>query len=113
MNWFSIENYDPAVSNRTISGIMGLGVSYYFKPTSPSLYINAGIGVSVWYRLLSETTWRRFPGPGAMGGIGYEFTRHWSVECGVMWCNNMMALFFSGSNVDSLAISLSIIGIAY
>ncbi len=109
-NWFSIENYydpddpDDPEDNFIINGIGGLGVSYYFKPTSPSLYINAGIGIARWDGLQ--------PGVGAMGGIGYEFTRHWSVECGVMWCNDMV-VFLGPSNVDSLADSLSIIGIAY
>ncbi len=109
-NWFRIENYeDPADPDdpkdySKINGIGGLGVSYYFKPTSPSLYINAGIGIAMWYIFQ--------PGVGAMGGIGYEFTRHLSVEFGVMWCNDMVD-FWGPSNVASLAISLSIIGIAY
>ncbi len=84
-----------------ITGIEGLGVSYYFKPTSPSLYINAGIGLPLWDGLAL--------GAGAMGGIGYEFTRHWSVECSVMWGNSISF----DANYNNLAISLSIIGIAY
>ena len=113
-NWFSIENYydpedpDNPEDQLIINGIWGLGVSYYFKPTSPSLYINAGIGFSKWEGTL-------ILGVGVMGGIGYEFTRHWSVEFGVMWCNDIQdfAIQFESSYVDSLAISLSIIGIAY
>ena len=111
-NWFSIENYydpddpDNPEDQLRIFGIGGLGVSYYFKPTSPSLYINAGIGIAMWNIFQA--------GVGAMGGIGYEFIRHFSVECGVMWCNDMQYWYaISSSNVDSLAISLSIIGIYY
>ncbi len=109
-NWFSIENYydpddpDYPEDQLIINGIGGLGVSYYFKPTSPSLYINAGIGIAMWSAIQ--------PGVGAMGGIGYEFFRHLSVECGVMWCNGMRELI-GPSVVESLAISLSIIVICY
>ena len=102
-NWFIIETYDPYPLEiyLPISGIAGLGVSYYFKTTSPSLYINAGIGYSIWH--ISNV------GYGAMGGIGYEFTRHWSVECGVMWG----IAWELSSQVNFLAITLGIIGIAY
>ena len=89
----------------TISGITGAGVSYYLKPTSPSLYINAGAGISVWYRYYEGLIF----GLGFMGGIGYEFTQHWSVECGVMWGNPR----YEEDKIKSFAISLSIIGIAY
>ena len=109
-NWFSIENYydpddpDNPEDQLIINVIGGLGVSYYFKPTSPSLYINAGIGIAMWSAIQ--------PGVGAMGGIGYEFTRHWSVECGVMWGKTMNPTYVK-DNGNSLAITLSIIGIAY
>ncbi len=98
------ENYDyssKADRDLAISFITGPGVSYYFKPTSPSLYICSGIGFGNWNGVAF--------GVGAMGGIGYEFTRHWSVECGVIWSKNVFFDFM----VNSLAISLSIIGIAY
>ncbi len=113
--WFVVdllvgETYDydyKEYSYLTIIFFGGPGVSYYFKPTSPSLYINAGIGIAMWSAPTSHQ-----PGVGAMGGIGYEFTRHFSVEFGVMWCKGMIALM-DPSNVDSLAISLSIIAIDY
>ncbi len=101
MNLFGGWNYDYKDSYLTIIGIGGLGVSYYFKPTSPSLYINSGIGGTIWdFRAL---------GVGAMGGIGYEFTRHWSVECGVVVGAPMGWDF----RIEFLAISLSIVRIAY
>ncbi len=103
MNLFGGANYVDKLLNRylTFNFIWGPGVSYYFKPTSPSLYISAGIGFGTW------GFWTT--GAGATVGIGYEFIRHWSVECGVMYG-------YTGINytrVDYLAISLSIIGIAY
>ena len=108
MKFLHSDYSDNSEDTVIINGIVGLGVSYYFKSTSPSLYINAGRGISMWESIL------RF-GVGRMGGIGYEFTRHWSVECGVMWGKNMEAFdpFSRTIKVDSLAISLSIIYIAY
>jgi hypothetical protein len=101
-------NHSGNFDRQTI-GFTGLGVSYYFKPTSPSLYINAGIGVSLWFKQF-ETYPIPYPGPGAMGGIGYEFARHWSVECGVMWGRISPGL---EDRWNLLAFSLSIVGIAY
>ena len=98
----------------TYSYITGVGVSYYFKPIAPSFYVNAGLGQHVW--ILDRgglsffySTEDRYEGFGIMGGIGYEFVPHWSVECGVMWGN----AGFEEDKLNSLAISLSIIGIAY
>ncbi len=93
--------YGELYSYLTIIIFEGPGVSYYFKPTSPSLYIKSGIGIGMWDFISL--------GVGAMGGIGYEFTRHWSVECGVMGCFPMSL----GFRINFLTISLSIIGIAY
>jgi hypothetical protein len=103
MNWhtpISIAG-DSYYTYLTISGVTGIGASYYFKPTSPSVYINAGIGMSMRNII---ATW-------VIGGIGYEFTRHWSVECDVMWGNGTQ--FINLNYVHFLPISLSIIGIAY
>ena len=110
MNWLTPIFIAGDTTDFTISGITGIGVSYYFKPTSPSLYINAGTGISMWYRYIDGIIF----GPGFMGGIGYEFARHWSVECGVMWGHPIWGYPFEAEyKINSLSISLSIIGIAY
>ena len=81
VNSFGGQDYDykSEPSFLTFTFLMGPGVSYYFKPTSPSLYINAGIGGHLWDLALPSI------GYGVMGGIRYEFTQYWSMECGVMW----------------------------
>jgi hypothetical protein len=109
VNWLKIVEDDPDAGDLSINGITGVGTSYYFKTTSPSLYINAGIGTSVWYRGVSALFPDRHFGFGAMGGIGYEFARHWNVEGGVMWGR---ASTFDGKP-NFFAGTLSIIGIAY
>ena len=102
-------------SGPTTSAITGVGVSYYFKPIAPSFYVNAGFGAHMFIRRLYGDYWlfgyteEMYKGLGIMGGIGYEFARHWSVECGVMWGNPS----YEEAKINSFAISLSIIGIAY
>ena len=76
--------------------IPGVGMSYYFRPTSPSLYINAGIGIF----------------PSLMGGIGYEFAPHWSLEAGIMYLFDYDVWGFR-RGFNAFAIALSIVGIAY
>ena len=110
-NWFVAENVETR--EFILSSITGVGFSYYFKTTSPTLYINAGIGASTWRAFdispTSETGLRKHSGLGLMGGLGYEFRPHWGVELGIMYG-------FPGSgnySVKSFEVSLSIIGIAY
>ena len=108
VNWFTIK--DPGFSDLTINGISGIGVSYYFKPTSRSLYINAGIGSSSWIRGITDVfTADSSFGLGLMGGVGYEFARHWSAELGVMYGRAST----SDGKPNFIAGTLSIIGIAY
>ena len=85
VNWFSMVNV-PGDDVVITSGVTALGFSYYFKPTAPSFYINAGLGISSWTAPFEEGAeyWWGF---GLMGGVGYEFTRHWSMEFGFMWGN--------------------------
>ena len=63
-------------------------------------------------------------GYGVMGGVGYEFATHWSIEFGIIWSY----LFHNGQDYgykdtesggylaldgNTTAITLSILGIAY
>ena len=111
VNWFGMDN---VLGEKVIitSGITGLGLSYYFKPTSPSLYMNGGVGVSIWAAPFEADT-EAWYGFGFMGGLGYEFSPHWSVECGVMWGNPNKTEMGYKFQTNALAITLSIIGIAY
>ena len=106
-NWYNID--DPGGNDLTVNGITMIGASYYLKPTSPSLYFNAGIGASGWSRRWNQSSRDNHTGFGAMGGIGYEFRRHWSVEAGIMWGQSST----SDGKPNFLACTLSIIGIAY
>jgi hypothetical protein len=112
VNWFVIEEWSGE-KTPIMSGVTGAGMSYYFKPTSPSSYINCGIGVAGWKETI-ETDSEFWWGPGFMVGLGYEFKRHWSVELGIMW-GDASTSYNGGTeyHTRTLAITLSIIGIAY
>jgi hypothetical protein len=90
--------------------IQMFGVSFYLKQHAPSLYFNAGAGIAGIIIV----------GPGFIGGIGYEFGPHWSMELGIIYVGpkviSPLYLFGDTSAVydlSSLAIRLSLIGIAY
>jgi hypothetical protein len=105
-NWFLYDREDGD-KDIDVSRNIGVGMSYYFKPTSPSLYISAGIGrSSVGAHIFFNT------GMGIIGGIGYEFAPHWSVEIDVMY-GNPKYTNDTTRNTNFYAITCSLIGIAY
>jgi hypothetical protein len=64
-------------------GVGGIGATYFFKPKSPSLFVNLGVGLST----RSYPFWGTDPwvGLGFSGGIGYEFSPNWSTELTFFW----------------------------
>ncbi|HUV06692.1 MAG TPA: hypothetical protein VMX75_03115 [Spirochaetia bacterium] len=116
MNFLSMTNW-LGIDVAMISSNGGAGLTYYFLPTSPSFYVNAGVGASIW-AAASDDPSDYWYGLGLMGGVGYEFSRHWSMELGIMWGNpSIEAIDFSFNShklqTNALAVSLSLIGIAY
>jgi len=83
--WFGIENV--LGDDVTIASSVGLvGVSYYLQPTKPSAYILGVIGVSTWDAIFEEGS-SASTGFGIGGGMGWEFSPHWSFEALVEWGN--------------------------
>jgi hypothetical protein len=108
INWIR-QNPSLGESVGIFDSLSGLGISYYFKPTSPSLYLNAGIGVNHW--LIPTKSAELFYGHGFVAGLGYEFTRHISIEFNVKWGKS--STDDKTDHIYNTAWSLSIIGIAY
>lgn len=69
-------------STKEVTAVMfmdGIGASYFFEPRSPSGYIHAGLGGSVFaFPTESDATTRR--GGAFMVGGGYEFDQHLMFE---------------------------------
>jgi hypothetical protein len=66
-------------------GATMLGLDYFFRTTAPSLYLLAGIGASVWTPLTAEYDSERWLGLGLCAGLGYEFSRHWTIEASLVY----------------------------
>ena len=84
VSWFSQER--PIFSSRDekdleptlyLSGVAGIGVSYYFKDKSPSPFITNILGYSNIGDF--EKGKNRF-GFGFSWGVGYEFAPHWNLK---------------------------------
>jgi len=81
--WFGAE--DAAGTDLFIAhGIGLLGASYYFRPSSPSLYVLGSVGTSAWMTMI-ESEYDMAAGFGVSGGVGYEFKRGWAVEATANW----------------------------
>lgn len=64
-----------------MTGVSGAGVTYFFNPQAPSVYVSGELGLSYWSRLDDYFN----VGFGACGAAGYEFSKHWSVEQSYCW----------------------------
>lgn len=67
----------------TFDDLLSFGASYYLKESSPSLFFSGGIGFSAW----EAKDCKDQKGFGAFTGIGYEFSRHWSVDLSLKYNN--------------------------
>jgi len=77
-SWFEMRNvYSSDVT--IMNGVGGAGVTYYFRPTSPSWFLNGTLGISTW-ALPFESNSDTWVGFGIAFGGGYEFSRFWSVD---------------------------------
>lgn len=83
VSWFNREtSFDKEL---TISGVAGLGASYYLNSEFPSLYFNGGVGYSTWGTLDFPQGNSTYLGLGFVIGAGYEFAKHFSVEGNISW----------------------------
>jgi len=110
VNWFGLENI--LGDNVTIAnGVGGIGITYYFSPADKSAFIRGGIGGSTWMAPFDSDidTWY---GLGVVGGFGYEFAKHWSIEAVVMWNNPSTEELGIDMKTDafSFAVTLNILG---
>lgn len=82
VSWFKISVVDVTA----ISGLTGVGASYFLNSQVPSPFLSGGLGVAVWDDPFDEW-FDRSLGFGLWGGVGYEFARHCSAELDLVWGN--------------------------
>jgi hypothetical protein len=84
MAWFSVLDSVVSSDNATYAvSVGGLGITYFFKPQAPSLYVSFGGGLAA--RSLPFKGSDAWIGFGLAGGIGYEITDNWSFELDVLY----------------------------
>lgn len=110
VTWLSMEN----VLNEDVTIVNGvglLGVSYYFEPESPSLYLTGTLGTSTWgdYEELGDA-WSGF---GIGAGVGYEIARYWSVEGNIIYGNPGDSEMGVDVNTDALGFMVTFNGTWY
>lgn len=71
-SWFSFDN-NATTGNRAISGIMGVGYTYYVEPTVGSPYVEASIGLGDFVDVDGEDV---YTGTALLVGAGYELSEH-------------------------------------
>lgn len=102
--------FAPSNSFTIVNGMGGLGLAYYFQSEGPSPYLTAGFGFSSWGTPFEEGT-DTFYGSGFALGAGYEFSRHWSIEGGLVLGSPKDADF--DYSIDTMAIRLTINVLGY
>ena len=112
----------PAQSVWIANGFGGIGATYYLNPGETSYYVMGAAGFSAWTAPFESDDWltpvldhsRTWFGSGFLGGVGWEFLRHWSLEATVVWGNPSQSGDF-GLNVDTSSLSLLVLltGLAY
>lgn len=95
--WFSFKDPDWSEGQVTLTGASMVGISYFFKPDTPSFFTSLGVGASVWTPfteyMSADKTWL---GLGLFTGIGYEFSPHWMIEV-----SGILGLGGAGDNKDA------------
>jgi len=108
--WFSITN----VLNESVTilnQVGGLGARYYIAAESP-FFVTGSIGLSLWDAAFEENSdgWLGF---GILGGVGYEFLRHWTVEANLGWGNPSKTESGIKAESNALAFLFTVNGLAY
>ena len=78
--WFSFQDPDWSEAQATVTGASMLSMTYFFKPTAPSLFASAGAGVSTWGAFPATEEDESWLGLGLFAGVGFEFAPHWMIE---------------------------------
>jgi hypothetical protein len=99
------------------TGLAGIGLSYYLSSSPGTLYLLGSVGISSWAAPFEGENDTLF-GPGALGGVGYEFWRHWSVETIVMWGkpDETFQDFFGRDvqvTIDTFSLMVTVTGLMY
>jgi hypothetical protein len=77
VSWFGY------MSETLLIGVTGAGVTKYLSPKGTGFFVSLGAGISFFRSLTAGGG--SFTGFGLIGGIGYEFSKHWSIQGDVLY----------------------------
>ncbi len=86
-------------------GIGGIGVTKYLSPEGRGFFIFGGAGMGLFMRF--ESGWDSTSGFGLIGGIGYDFAKHWNIQADVIYTT------FESGLIKSLSIRATINFLAF
>jgi len=91
----------------TLFGVSAVGITKYFDNVSETgLFVSGGIGFTGFLQV-SEGS---FSGYGLIGGVGYEFSRHWSIEADLLYSKTEDR---RGIDFDSFGVRVSVNVLAF
>lgn len=110
-SWFPAT--DRSGDDAFVSYGVGLaGASWYLSARSPSPYVTGLVGIATWNRPFDDPDSQIGFGLGA--GVGFEFSRHWSVEATVKWGRPGVNHLFGGSTTTrATSFGITLVGMAY
>lgn len=114
VSWFKMKNvYNDNVT--IASALTGLGFSHHFvseSKWSPNLFLTGSIGIAAWILPYEDDadTWTGF---GWSVGIGYEFSKHYSILCSMKMGSPETTEDDITATTDFLSIDLILAAIAY
>lgn len=88
-----------------IIGVSGVGLTKYLNPNGTGFFVCGGIGVSVLQAL--ESGAHSTTGAGFLGGVGYEFAKHWNLQADVAYTT------MESGSIKSLAVKATLNVLAF
>jgi hypothetical protein len=101
--FFSVAGLDDYL---VVSGLSGIGATWFLKPRAPSAYVDATVGIAAWNVISTDDgTVDGMTGMGLSVGGGLEFARHWLVD-GELVVGRPRGDFDQGVNTMTLRVGL-------
>jgi len=92
-----------------ILGVSAIGVTKYLDQTSETgLFVAGGIGLSALDAPFEDGA-DAISGFGLTGGVGYEFSRHWTIQADLLYSK----IEESGADLDSFGVRVSVNVLAF
>jgi hypothetical protein len=116
VNWFGREDtIQTTTSTRkeaitVANGVGGLGITYFFKPKAPSIYVTVGGGFSARSEPFRGTdAWLSY---GFAGALGWEFQQNWALELSALYGKptHSASPYDYDANFTGIGLSINVLG---